>query len=262
MKNSKRPSINVALYVRLPNFNIANGIHLAEMLIAACPNDVPAFVVNAQKKLKATVKDAREALEIRKREEGALSEDDRRLLDQEADHAWAGLRQRLLGYTMLPHDQFEQAKQAQDVLTTLFGNEGLSFLGMSYPEQSVAMTTLLERIDNEKLEKAINTLCGPEFLKHLQSIVPRYRTMVEQQWLRTTGSKINLREHTQALSTSILNYTSKVIAMLDESDASSIEKVQEMFRPIDKMRAHTSTRKTHETETDTSLSKPEPSFAE
>lgn len=227
------PTFDISFYVRTPTINIASGINLAEALLAACPKDVPTMVKKAHKKLNHVLTEAREAWAERQREEGQLSDEDRRVLDQEADNSWAGLRQRLLGYTLLPEDQYAESKRARELLTTLFGSSGLSFLTESYAVQSATMSTLLQRIEHDKLDREIDALCGPQFMKHLRDVIPRYQKMAQQMLRTNTSSSIDLRMHIRTLSSCIVQYATKVAALIDEDDPQTLLQVQQILRPIE-----------------------------
>ena len=113
--------------------------------------------------------------------------------------------------------------------------EGLGFLKIPFVEQLSAMQTLVRHIDEERLGKELDALCGPEFLQALRSILPRYRDMVEAS-LSQQDSPNNLQEQRRRLVWSISDYATKIAALADEEDPKSVERVRTALRPIDVIR--------------------------
>lgn len=244
MTKSTSSTFDFSIYLRAPMITIASGISLAEALVDACPKKAPSFVKKAHKKLIQVAKEARTAWAERQRETNQFSEQDRRLLDQEADNSWSGLRHRLLGYTLLPPDSFSKSQRASELLLKLFGSSGLSFLNEPYPVQSATMLTMLERIELDRLDKEIDALCGPEFMQHLRSVIPRYQKMAQSFLQPTQGSTVDLREHMRALSSAMFNYTTKIIAMLeDDDDQEMIVVIQTALAPMDAYREQNANRR-------------------
>lgn len=225
-----------ALYMRAPVFSVSEGIALARALQAACPRGMPALVKKAVERLQKRIDAAQQALLERQRAETQLSEEDNRALDREMDGAWSGLRMRLDGYAALPAAEYPRARRAGELSAMLFGSDGLVFLRDSYPVQWTTMETLLARIDKDKLESDIDTLCGPEFLSHIRLLLPRYQRMVETIARREQGLSHNLAEHRQALARAIVSYATAMCATVDDEDAESIERVMTALRPLDNHR--------------------------
>jgi hypothetical protein len=223
---------NPALYVRAPVININNGVTLCKALVDACPKGAPANVLKARKKLDTTADAAATALTARRRKLGTVSDEEARDLDQEADGAFGALRMRLQAYALLPVERYPLAKDAAEITVRLFGDEGLNFLSFAYNAQNTAMASVLRLIDEDKLEKTINTIVGPEFLEQIRDVLPRYDAMAKARMSSVDGDT-NLMEHVRAMQAAIVDYANKVSGMVDEDDPATVEAVQRALRPID-----------------------------
>ena len=193
--------------------------------------DASPGVKKAFKHLVALAKRAKTHLADRNRVLGVYSEEDSRDLDNEADRAWGGLRVRLTGFAMLRPEDYPRARRAAELDALLFA-EGTEFLRLDYPAQSTAMGALLERIATDGLEKDLNDLAGPEFLKALRAIQPRYEKMVTERLRRDKLMGQNLLETTADLRDAIVNYASKVVGTIEHDDPSTTEAARVALLPI------------------------------
>src|ERR1044071_1320060 len=109
------PSFDPSLYVRAPVVTVSTGVSLADGLVDACPKDAPANQKKAAKHLKATADKARDDLAERNRILGVYSDEDSRILDNEADRIWGGAKLRLTGMAMLQQDKYPKAKRAAEL---------------------------------------------------------------------------------------------------------------------------------------------------
>jgi hypothetical protein len=171
---------------------------------------------------KTLAEKARDDLADRNRILGAFSEEDSRELDGEADHAWGGLRLRIQGMAMLSPDAFPKAQRAAELDTLLF-SESMEFLKAEYSSQSSSMGAILKRIDKDGLQADVDSVAGPEFLKALRDVQPRYGAMVSERLRRDTATGQNLLETTRGLQAAIVNYASKVIGTIDHEDPETTE---------------------------------------
>ncbi|WP_438023317.1 hypothetical protein [Sorangium sp. So ce233] len=225
-------SFDASVYVRAPIINIANGVTLANALVAACPEAAPENVAKACTKLKAAGEAGQKALTARRRENGILSEEDGRVLDREADGSFGALRMRLIAYSMLPQERFPKARRAGELVNELFGDDGLSFLAAEYSVQNTVMASIVEHIQEAGLQPEIDALAGPEFLEQIGNVVPRYDMMVKDR-LQKEAATSNLTPVVRAIQSAIVSYATKVVGMVDEDDPATIETVRRALRPLD-----------------------------
>lgn len=213
-------------------FSVQEGISLARALVAGCPKDAPPLVKRAAAKLKRAADAAQTALTARQREQNQQSEEDSKVLDQEMDAAWAGLRLRLEGYTTLSHELVPRAGRAAELLTELLGSDGLSFLKGTYSSQLATMQALLQRITEDKLDKELDALCGPEFLVRIRAMLPRYERMVHAMLSRKSGPAENLLTYRNSLSRAVLAYATAICSTVDEDHAETVEQAMAALAPL------------------------------
>ncbi|WP_437275742.1 hypothetical protein WME90_31440 [Sorangium sp. So ce375] len=226
-------TFDASIYVRAPIINIANGVTLANALVAACPETAPENVAKACTKLKAAGEAGQKALTARRRENGALSEDDVRVLDREADGSFGALRMRLIATSMLPETRFPQARRAGELVQELFGDDGLSFLTTEYAAQNTVMASIVAHIEEAGLKPEIDALAGPEFLEQIGNVLPRYDAMVKDKLQKEAAATSNLATYVRAIQSAIVNYATKVAGMVDEDEPETIEAVRKALRPLD-----------------------------
>jgi hypothetical protein len=231
-KAKPRVELDSTPYSHAPTITVSTGVSLCRALVAACPKDAPAHVKKASKHLAETAEEAAGELAARNRALGVSSEEDTRALDNLADRAWGGLRLRLQGLAMLDPETHPRAKQAAALEARLFPG-GTGFLAAVYAEQSTAMATVLRLIDEDGLQKSVDSLAGPEFLAALREVQPRYEKMVEERLRRDTASGQNLGETVRALQAAIVHYAQKVVGLVEHDDPASLEVVRKALRPID-----------------------------
>ncbi|WP_437671087.1 hypothetical protein [Sorangium sp. So ce131] len=224
---------DASVYVRAPIINIANGVTLANALVAACPEAAPENVGKACTKLKAAAEAGQKALTARRRENGALTEEDSRVLDREADGSFGALRMRLVAYSMLPAERFPGARRAGELVKELFGDDGLAFLTAEYSVQNTVMASIVEHIQEANLQGEIDALAGPEFLQQIGNVLPRYDTMVRDKLQKEVTATSNLAAVVRAIQFAIVSYATKVAGMADEDDPATIEAVRKALRPLD-----------------------------
>lgn len=228
--------IDPSLYTRPPVISLASGISLGKALLAALPTGMPASVKKAADRLRTTVDMAESAWVARQRADQAVGEESTRAIDLILDQAWSALRSRLIGYAQLWVEDHPKAPRAAEIDRLLFSEGGLGFLKTSYPEQAALMAALLRRIDEEGLAKELDDLCGPEFLRNVKKLQPRYEAMV-QAMLRRGGGGPDLGTQVRAIGRAIVGYATRVVASVEEDDAKSVARAREALRPLDVYRA-------------------------
>jgi hypothetical protein len=231
-----------SLYTRAPILTIATGIALSHALVSACPDIMPDAVKKSAKHLHKVSKKAQDAWAERLRLDASVADVDTRALDVETDASWSALRARLLAYADLPAARFPKARRAAEIVDGLFGAEGLGFLRDAYPVQWSTMDTLLQRIDDEGTAADIDALAGPEFLKNIRHIHPRYGKMVKAIF-QADASGPNLIEQVRALQRAIVSYATKVCATVEDDDAKTAAAAALALAPIDQLRQQSAARK-------------------
>jgi hypothetical protein len=223
-------------YVHAPVITASSGVSLAMALIDAFPKDASPAAKKALKKLKTTAEAARDALAERNRLLGKFSEEDTRILDNEADRIWGGFRLSLQALAMLPQDRYPKAQRAAELEAQLFG-QGMEFLKADFPTQSINMSAILLRIQQDKLQAEIDALVGPDFLHAAREIQPRYEAMVSERLRRDKATGQNFLEMTRGLQAAIVNYATKLLAQADEDEPETIDTVRVALLPIANFRA-------------------------
>jgi len=222
-------------YVRAPIITLTSGVTLALALVDACPKTAPANVKKACKHLKTTAETARDQLAERNRALGVYTDEDSRILDNEADRAWGGFRMRIQAMAMLSAKEFPQAKRAADLDVQLFAG-GMEFLKAEYGAQSTSMAAILERIESDGLAKEIDDIAGPQFLKALRHVQPRYEAMVKERLRRDNAIGQNLSEMTRTLQAAIVNHASKIIGTIEHDEPDTLEAARLALLPISNFR--------------------------
>lgn len=224
-----------SLYVRSPIITVSSGATLALALVEACPKGAPANVKKAAKHLKSVAAKAQADLAERNRSLGVFSEEDSRVLDNEADRAWGGLRMRVESMAMLNTKKYPKAKRAVELDTLLFA-EGTEFLKAEYASQRTTMGSILQRIDADNLQKDIDDVAGKEFLQAIRDVQPRYEAMVKERLRRDKATGQNLSDNVRELQAAIVNYASKVIGTIEHDEPETAETARIALLPITNFR--------------------------
>jgi hypothetical protein len=231
-----------ALYTRAPKMTIEGGMTLCRVLADACPASMPSTVKKAAKRLFEVAEAAQFAYTLRRKSMGKTSPDDARPIDRNADSSWGALRSRLQAYAMLPHDTYPDAKRAVEILYSLFGESGLSFLTESYPEQFAIADSVIRRIDAENMAADIDRLAGKEFLENVRAQHAAYGKMVQAVLQREETIADELGEHLRAMGQEVVDYATKVLASIDRDKPASVTAALTALRPIDAFREATQRR--------------------
>ncbi len=224
-----------SLYMRAPVFSLATGISLARALLATVPTGMPAIVKKAAAQL-AEHTDASESLWVqRQRVDLAASEVNTRAIDTTTDRAWMALRGRLDSCALLAVEDQPLAPRAAELVTILFG-DGMTFLKATYAEQSATTSALLRRVDEDRLGKELDAICGPEYLRAVRRLQPQYEAMVASV-LQREESGLDFNVQLRALGRAIVNYTIKVASTVADDDQKTIDRARTALRPLDNFRA-------------------------
>lgn len=220
-----------APYVRAPIISVSSGVTLAQTLLSATPKNADPKVKKAAKHLKAVADKALADLTERNKKLGEYTEEDSRVLDNEADRAWGALRMRLQAIGMLTEFAKADAKRAVALDTILFQGS-TAFLKSDYAVQNTRMSSILKQIDEDGLQADIDRLAGPQFLGAVRDVQPRYEAMVKEKGKRDTASGQDLNETVRALQAAIVNYASKVTGTVEHDDPASAEAARVALLPI------------------------------
>lgn len=218
-------------YVRAPIISVSSGITLAHALVSACPKSPDPKVKKACKYLKTVADKALVDLTERNKKLGVYIEEDSRVLDNEADRGWGGLRMRLQAAGMILENAPQAAKRAIALDTILFQGS-TEFLKAEYAVQSTRMSSILKQIDDDGLQPDIDKLAGPEYLVAIRDVQPRYETMVSERLRRDSATGQNLSETLRELQAAIVNYAGKVTGTVEHDDPESAELARAALLPI------------------------------
>jgi hypothetical protein len=114
-----------------------------------------------------------------------------------------------------------------------------------------------KRIDDEGLAAEIDTFAGPEFLRHIRNVHPRYETMVQNS-LQRELPQTSLLEHVRLIQRAVVAYATRVCGTVDNDNDATIEVARDTLAPIDKMRLTASSKRGSSAEPDPA---PEPAVA-
>ncbi len=231
-----------SLYVRAPVMTVAGGITLCRVVVDACPTTMPTFVKKAAARLLEVAEAAQVAHTSRKKAMAKGSDEDARWVDKAGDNSWGALRGRLQMYALLPQATFPDAKRAEEIVASLFGESGLSFLTERYPEQHAIAESILRRIDTESLAVDIDRIAGPEFLANVRTQHVVYGNMVATMLKRENALSEDLSEHVHAMGQGLVAYATKVLASVEDDKPATIKAAHAALRPIDVFRETTQAR--------------------
>ena len=165
----------------------------------------------------------------------------RQPVDLAVDTAWTAMYERLRAYAMLPVEQTQEARHAQDLLRTLFP-DGLAFLRLPYEKQWEEGENRLRTIGQLRLTADLHRLAGPEFLTEVRRTHELYGKVLGLP--RQTDGRdareaddspldgATLRELRFAVSRAISQYALKIVALADEDD----QLVRRVLMPIEDLR--------------------------
>ncbi|MBK9262792.1 MAG: hypothetical protein IPM54_23685 [Polyangiaceae bacterium] len=236
-----------ALYVHAPQMTVEGGITLCRVVADACPNSMHASVKKAARRVTEVAEAAQFAYTMRRKAMGKVTTDDARPIDRVADTSWGALRSRLHAYSLLPRETYPDAIRAGEILATLFGEAGLSFLTESYPEQYAIADSVIRRIDDENMAADIDRIAGKEFLENVRTQHTAYGKMVQAMLQREETITEDLSEHVRAMGQALVYYATKVVASVEHDKPATIAAARSALRPIDAFRAATERRTVSQT---------------
>ncbi|HEY4121445.1 MAG TPA: hypothetical protein VGM56_26450 [Byssovorax sp.] len=219
------------VYTRAPILSVSSGVSLAMALVSATPKDADKGVKKAQKNLKAVADKARGDMTERNKQLGVFTDEDSRVLDNEADRAWGAFRQRLVAYTTIPEHAAADAKRAAELDYALFQGS-MEFLKAEYAVQSTRMSAVLQQIDDQKLQHDLDRLAGAVFVRAIRDVQPRYEVMVQERLRRDKATGQNLGDTVRALQAAIVSYATKVCGAVEHDEPETAETARVALLPI------------------------------
>lgn len=236
------PPPDPTVYIRPPVMTVAGGITLCRVVVEACPTTMPTFVKKAATRLLGVADAAQVAHTARKKALAKGGEGDARAVDKAGDNSWGALRGRLQMYALLPESTHPDATRAAELVTSLFGESGLSFLTEKYPEQHAIAESILRRIDTELLAEDIDRIAGKEFLANVRVQHVAYGNMVASMLKRENALSEDMSEHVVAMGQGLVMYATKVLASVDPDKPATVKAAYLALRPIDVFRETTQSR--------------------
>lgn len=191
--------------------------------------------------LRRLVNAENELAQATRRGELATRAELRQPVDLAVDTAWTAMYERLRAYAMLPIEQTQEARHAQDLLRTLFP-DGLAFLRLPYEKQWEEGENRLRTIEQLRLTADLNRLAGTEFLTEVRRTHELYGKVLGLP--RSTDGRdghaaddapldsATLRELRFTVSRAISQYALKIVALADEDD----QLVRRVLAPIEDLR--------------------------
>jgi hypothetical protein len=223
-------SFNPDAFTRLPNFSVRSGVSLASSLLELSLPVESDATRRAARRLAERAAEARAALS-RRAPKGSSPASDAPSIDLASDRAWSALKLRLEGYALLPVASNARAAKARELLTVLFGNEGLSFVNLPYAEQAAATEAILARIDAESLARDVEQCAGKDFIDAVRAMQPKYEAMVRDFLARDDKSE-NLRTVQLALQSALAQYAVAAIGAIDTENPAHLDAVSAALAPL------------------------------
>lgn len=233
-------------YQSVPQLNAEGTYQLGVALVEAKPADAPALVEQRVAHVQTACERLREALVAKLDAARGLG---RREVDFDglADRLWsagrAELEARMLwaepgvaSFSAAEAEELElerrraDAELARELSEHLFA-EGVAFACRPFPEQAAAMASRLDFLARGPKADRYAALFGVDRLAALRVVQRRYEAMVHDRATRD-GAREDVGALRHALQRQIGLYVGTVLALLDESDPSSVATVRAALQPI------------------------------
>lgn len=166
------------------------------------------------------------------------------ILDQLADRAWRGFKQRLEGATTLPSTDPDSADAAY-ALQRVFGDDGLEFLSFQYPAQLNQMKIHLVPLIGDAegngkeagLRELVDRVAGAKYMAHLLTLMAPYEAMVLQRAKTPGAAPVVVAPAHRDLQDAIVAFAMAVISNVKRGDEASLAEAKALLLPIDNARA-------------------------
>lgn len=220
-------------YTRLPPYlDNATTVALGRQLVAAASGIVaPAVKKSTSVVSRATQKLADGMAEL----VGLDAPQQKRPIDQAADHSWAGLQLRLLGWLELPAADHPEVAEAQALHAKLFPN-GLRFTQLEYGAQWAEAEARLSWLKGAGQLGVLERLCGKPFVAELLRAHAAYAEMVgtDAKKRATLASRPDLTQLRKAAQKAMLAHQIQLVALLMSGEA--VQQAEKALRPLDDYR--------------------------
>lgn len=216
-------------YVTPTRFSNALGIVLAIQLLRAAHASTDA-VRAALEKLRQAAVDAQSFAVQRLRATPEILKP----IDLRLDNGIVGLREALEAKARLVGTEISE--RAARLLALVFPH-GTSFVTFSFLEEWQAVTTHLDRIDQDRLAEEIDAVVGPEFLPYIRAAHAELgEGLGVGETALTAPDSENLRRVNERLAKAIANYGRAMVATVDDDDPASIAAFKRAMYPLDAYR--------------------------
>jgi hypothetical protein len=246
-------TIDLLLYVRLPNISLKQMLRLAKTLLRDTPAQATVAIEAAAGELEAHVMRVEQALTLRMvatNAEVIASEVD---FDRAVDGLWLWLRRELEAYVIYEHPGLaalskarrleagldglaSDAARARTLRDRLFGPDGTNFTSMPYADQVETMATILRLIEHEGLLAELEALVGHGLPQLLRVCQQQYEDMVSDRLTREQGTSEDFRTMRQKLRWLIVQYNTAVYSLAKYEDPSSFDVVERALRAVVRIR--------------------------
>ncbi len=247
-RSAAGPRLDPSDYIEVPVLDSPGTLALARSLIelAGRPwertsRPAPLSSHEIQLALRRLVNAENELALATRRRELATRPELRQPVDLAVDNAWTAMYERLRAYAMLPIEQTQEARHAQNLLRTLFP-DGLGFLRLPYEKQWEEGENRLRTIEQLRLAADLHRLAGAEFLAEVRRTHELYGKVLglsrgadgpqASQADDAPLDSATLRELRFAVSRAISQYALKIVALADEDD----QLVRRVLAPIEDLR--------------------------
>jgi hypothetical protein len=240
------------LYLSTPRMSARDYLALGRLLLRYKPESLSPAGERAAERLAAEIATFTTELAARYKAKGL----DEAELDFATDGLWYALRERLENWAVFERKAFVQlaeqqsegefdyrsrvvkAKRARALRRHLLAGIGINFTRKPYAEQVEFMVMIWQMIDHEGLADELAALIGSDFFWALRDCQRRYVEMVEAQVAAGHTSKYNLSDDRLRLRQALVQYQAAIIAMFDDRDADSVERVRRALSPIEMLREY------------------------
>lgn len=224
--------IDASLYTSEPQVDTPGAIATVTMLKQAMSKNASPDMKRTMNVLTRSAGSLKKAWELSEQSSGTV---DTRAADNRIDLAWAGIRSRLEAYAKLPPDPYPSAKRAADLVDILFP-AGMGFLNLAYAAEWAESQRILERIVEQKLQKDLDQLAGPEFLAEVKTAHALYGEVLGTTKAKKVKNTVSLAEPLKQVRTEIADYALAVV-VFGNAKPSQLAAARAALAPLDDLRA-------------------------
>jgi hypothetical protein len=241
--------IDLSQYARIPRLDTRGGLALVRKFLRSAPAE---RFPSARKKL-VKVRAAALELQAESKLRARTKPSNLRPEDSRFDAAWSALRDRIASCLALSRAEDAETRKKADRILTLYFENGVQFVRLSFEDEWIASQELLERFDEEGNVALIDELAGKPFLPNVQAA---HRVLGEALGLDGTpkkeavGNTRGLADKLGGLSRAIFDYTRTLAGEVDLDDAASVAAFRHAVAGLDDYRARSSGKPSSEPETE------------